>query len=453
MLHIQDILLDITEDIYAICVNHQIPCTLAGESVEDAVLCGGFSRGRTTQCIHIFASDIALVKKTIKKEYSQKYDIEDITTNLDLGSNRIRVMKKDSVLVDAKKTSTDGTPAIAVDIFPIYSKCPAKRGEALERGMMCMNMDPKDRKNLREDPVRERCFSRARREKIVLGKGVIARSVYRNISADQGRGDGGTVYIRRPDTEIVSMPAEWFQGYETENQESTLTFEGRLSIPLPADPEGYLMAWSGESKDDKTEHLFHPNQETDRMSVAEDTVRVIREGYERRKEFSPWDPKGEGADYILDDADMSCKEMMKAWKIGLNLSQFREDGVELMEWRKEAYEPAQNKADKAYAYVKRSELRINLCYYYNEIMVELKEAADLQDYNRLEQLMKPYLDAVDFCYRAGIGIFVSTILHEYACIVWKHKNMNKYAEDVLALVPEIYQNEEVSEFVKPYYRQ
>lgn len=112
------VLMEIMDDVAAVCERHGLTYYMTGGSALGAVRHQGFIPWDDDIDVSMFRKDYDLLRKYMNEEMSDKYWIQYIEDNPKFESNYMKIRKKDTRLVELFEPDPDHA-GIFIDIFPI----------------------------------------------------------------------------------------------------------------------------------------------------------------------------------------------------------------------------------------------------------------------------------------------------------------------------------------------
>ncbi|MCR5667048.1 MAG: LicD family protein [Eubacterium sp.] len=422
MTGVQEKLMRLMDEVNEISAKHNLRYILANRTANRAMVNGEFVNETYEFLIFMPYADMLKFMEIVKEEKAQDRTIESILDNSKLRFNFIRYVDKNTLLIDTASGKFISKPGIAVTIIPMS---PVQKNAAIEGRENCLfllNMGfsiGMIRKLFVGYKIDQKRFAgrKALKNRIPnLREGIkaykaggrkrLAEDIF-SYYVKNAQTNSDAYYYTAEDGKKIAIPKTYFE----EVQE--IEFEGRqFFVPKEWDKYGKI--------------LYDKGWQSDAVSgyAKADSVRVIFETnlpYEQYLAFI--EGKGKSLESIVED------------KTQYNL------------WMRSTFKPKEEKVNHTFLRVRRSVDRIDMWQSMKSKREALKDAYEKQDIKTLTELMKDYLKKTnDYC-KKGIGFYIDDELFQYAKLIWEAQGKKKYADKVYQLVPDLYKNETVDEYM------
>lgn len=401
--------MQLVKEIKDTCREQNISFALCGQTAGRAAKFHSFK----TQCceFHIMmrAKDILKLKKALKAKKIANRGWEDLSNNPNLANNYVRYVDLGTTVFDRDVSLNFEKLGVAVTIRPIYAKRLEKRDRRLELGTFYLNHGTRlSYYDMSLDL--QQVLETTKKFRKLFGKKFVARKVYSVLKKERNAEYGKKVYLHNDEGKLV--PIDHTALIDTE----MIDFEG-MELPVPKNKGAFFKPLYGDGwKKKSVEPMFSVNR--------------IWAIYDANKPYEQF-----------------LQECLDA---GVDIRGLQEELRAFKTWTEETLRTATDAANHTYEYARRSVDRIDLYTSYKDKMPQIRKAAQEKDLETLEHLMEEYLTFTDYYFGLKIGFFVNQELFDYASMIWENREEKEYADQVYALVPEIYKQEDVGDFIAKY---
>ena len=408
----QERLLRLIKEFQAVCNELDVPYALYGESALFVKNSGG-TLGNTVSLLRFMMTgkDAAQVAEVLKKKARKRESersIETLHTNPYLQQNIIRYVDTATTRIDRLTLGGAEQLGIAVEIIPMVNANASKPDQLFEGGLLYLNGG----QECREVDYRgklQMSIEVTRRAISAVGRKRIADRVWSmTCSSQSGRSAKGKMLIRMNGGSLKKIAVSFLKKTKQFPLEDVL-------LPISAEWEKYGEALAGDSWNNK---------------FAEGVVDLSR------------------ADQIV-DAEVPFRVTIESLKeSGIDLDKVISERRAYVQDYVIRYLPAGKKVQDDYQSAKRSVDRLDIYAMLRPYREELRRAVNRRDLKKAEDIMKPYLDAVDRYLKKGMGFYLDREVYDYAARIWRKKGQKLKAARVLFLTPSAHRREDLNRIIK-----
>ncbi len=408
----QEHLLQLMREILDVCTDQDIPFALHAESAWFVKYCGG-QFGNTVSLLRIMMTGkdaetlaSALTERSVQEKSPRA--IESLHTNPFLRQNIIRYVDTSTTLIDRRWLGNVEQHGIAVEIIPLLNADASRPDQLFEGGLLYLNGG----QECREVDYRgklQMSIEATRHAISVMGRKRAADRVWSMTRGSQsGKTAKGKMLIRLDGGSLKKIDSSFLKNTELFPLED-------LQLPVSAGWEKYGMALCGDKWQERFSEgvleLSRPDRITDADVPFSQTAASLREAGTDLAKMAD-----ERRAYVMDYVTK--------------------------------YLPAAKKVQDDFQSANRSVDRLDIYAAIRPQRAELRRAARKGDLKKMEEILKPYLEAVDRYLGKGMGFYLDREVYDYAARIWRKKGQKLKAAKVLILTPSAHRRDDLNRVVK-----
>ena len=414
MTKMQEHILTLLREIDCVCTEKKLPYVLFGPSAAYVMQNEG-TFGEEVSLLQIMmtgrdAVQLAGLLMEQARESGAPRAVESLETNPYLSQNMIRYVDTSTTRISLRTMGAVSCPGAAVEIIPMFTGKVGKDVLFLEEGLLYLNG------GYELNPVQYR-----RRVQLCIQAALCARALPH----------GAERAARR----VYAAACGGAQGVRAEGK-------------------GYVR-WGGEA-------MKRVN-----ASFLKDTVRIPLEdlllpvpsdwdAFARILEPAGWAAKLPGylaqlsdPDLITDADQPYAQTLLELKKAGIDPDELAGESRECVKDSLARCMSKEKPVQDVWLSAKRSVDRIDLFCALLPRRRELRGAAQAGDLKRVEEILRPYLEAADLYLYRGLGLYLDREIFDYAARVWKKKGNRTKAARVWLLTPASHRRKNLYRELRP----
>ncbi len=430
---IQRKLMELMDEIDTLCREKDLHYVLFGQTAAQARKESSFVGSTYEFQIIMPLPDILRLQTLVNESLNSTRTFESWEDNAALPQMVFRYTDRNSLLVDGWTGAYHTKPGIAITIFTAKTERPSAKILGCERYLQMYN-DGRSKyfwATITFAKVLRKIVGKARTEKILHvdnlsnftsntgklqtgglrallhGRKKLGQYIVENQADCPSYSNAKAFWFMRSDGKLTRLPKNLFRSCKR------ITFEKR-KFPLPKKWQVFLSV------------IFGENWETTAYLPLPDSWRM----------------------QVINDSNMPYEDYLNSIKESRSsLSNIARYWAEYYYWMKTEHDPAKDIKEHAYGRVERSVNRIDIWYTLRSKRDTIRTAYQTDDIGQLRFVLEEYLQKTEEYKNEGIGFYIDSELFDCAKLVWEADGKTGYADQVYALVPELYKNETVDEYL------